>query len=81
MRARVLVVDDDEVYLSGIKELLEGAGYDMLVASTFEDGKRVLQNNTPDLMIIDVRLGGVQRPPADLDRAGKDSRRRCDGIR
>src|SRR5688572_14763812 len=52
MRARVLVVDDDEVYLAGIKELLEGAGYDMLVASTFEDGKRVLQDNTPDLMII-----------------------------
>jgi DNA-binding response OmpR family regulator len=57
MRARVLVVDDDEVYLAGIKELLEAAGYEMLVASTFEDGKRVLQDNTPDLMIIDVRLG------------------------
>ena len=42
MRARVLVVDDDEVYLAGIKELLEGA---------------VLQDNAPDLMIIDVRLG------------------------
>src|SRR6476659_4925670 len=57
MRARVLVVDDDEGYLAGIKELLEGAGYEMLVANTFEEGKRVLQDNAPDLMIVDVRLG------------------------
>src|SRR6266496_3667262 len=39
MRARVLVVDDDEGYLAGIKELLEGAGYEMLVANSFEEGK------------------------------------------
>ena len=57
MRARVLVVDDDEGYLAGIKELLEEAGYEMLVANTFEQGKRVLQDSAPDLMIVDVRLG------------------------
>jgi DNA-binding response OmpR family regulator len=57
MRARVLVVDDDEMYLAGIKELLEQAGYETFVASSFEDGKRELQNREPDLLILDVRLG------------------------
>ncbi len=57
MRARVLVVDDDEVYLDGMKELLEEAGYEVSLASTFEDGRLTLRDRTPDLLIIDVRLG------------------------
>ena len=29
----------------------------MLVASTFEEGRRVLRDDNPDLLIADVRLG------------------------
>jgi DNA-binding response OmpR family regulator len=57
MRARVLIVDDDEVYLEGMKELLEEAGYVIDLASTFDEGKQRLREHTPDLLIIDVRLG------------------------
>ena len=57
MRARVLVVDDDEAYLAGMKELLEEAGYDVCVASSFEFGKQELREHAPDLLIVDVRLG------------------------
>ena len=57
MRARVLIVDDDEVYLDGMKELLEEAGYEVLLASSFDDGKHELREHSPDLLIIDVRLG------------------------
>jgi two-component system response regulator RegA len=57
MRARVLIVDDDEVYLEGMKELLEDAGYEVLLASSFDDGKHELREHSPDLLIIDVRLG------------------------
>ena len=57
MRARVLIVDDDEVYLEGMKELLEAAGYEVLLASSFDDGKHELREHSPDLLIIDVRLG------------------------
>ena len=57
MRARVLIVDDDEVYLEGMKELLEEAGYEVLLASSFDDGKHELREHSPDLLIIDVRLG------------------------
>jgi DNA-binding response OmpR family regulator len=57
MRARVLIVDDDEVYLDGMKELLEEAGYEVFVASSFEDGRQTLRDHSPNLLIIDVRLG------------------------
>ena len=57
MRARVLIVDDDEVYLEGMKELLEDAGYVVDLASSFDDGKQQLREHSPDLLIIDIRLG------------------------
>lgn len=57
MRARVLIVDDDEVYLDAMKELLEEAGYEVLLASSFEEGRLRLRDRAPDLLIIDVRLG------------------------
>jgi len=57
MRARVLIVDDDEVYLEGMKELLENAGYVVDLASSFDDGKQQLREHSPDLLIIDIRLG------------------------
>ena len=57
MRARVLIVDDDQVYLAGMKELLEDAGYEVFLANNFEDGKIVLRDRAPDLLIVDVRLG------------------------
>jgi DNA-binding response OmpR family regulator len=57
MRARILIVDDDEVYLAGIKELLEESGYEVFLADSFEDGKQLLRECRPDLLIVDVRLG------------------------
>jgi two-component system, NtrC family, response regulator HydG len=57
MRARVLIVDDDEVYLEGMKELLEESGYMVDLASSFDGGKQRLREHSPDLLIIDVRLG------------------------
>jgi two-component system response regulator YesN len=57
MRSRILVVDDNEMYLAGVKELLDRAGYDTFVASSFEDGKVALHDRMPHLLILDVRLG------------------------
>lgn len=57
MRARVLIVDDDELYLAGMQEWLESAGYETIVADTFEHGKRAMVEFAPHLAIVDVRLG------------------------
>ena len=57
MRHRILVVDDDEAYVDAVAEWLESAGYEAVVARTFQEGKRALAESSPDLMILDVRLG------------------------
>lgn len=57
MHGRVLIVDDDEACLTGMKQLVEMAGHEALVASTFEEGRRVLRHGAPDMLIADVRLG------------------------
>lgn len=57
MPPRILVVDDNEDYLAGMKELLELHGHEPLLARTFEEGQRALREDRPDLLIADVRLG------------------------
>jgi DNA-binding response OmpR family regulator len=58
MPGRVLIVDDDEACLSGMKMLIEMAGHEAIVASTFEEGRRLLRSSAPpDMLIADVRLG------------------------
>jgi two-component system response regulator RegA len=57
MPARILIVDDDIGYLTVTKVLLERGGHEVLIASTFEEGRRALRDETPDLLIADVRLG------------------------
>jgi CheY-like chemotaxis protein len=54
---RILIVDDHDTTRRGLQELLETAGYVALSASTFEEGKRLLTKQAPDLLIADVRLG------------------------
>jgi len=63
MKGKILVVDDMPEILLMITELLSGAGYSVLAASTFEDGRRLAAGAHPDLVLIDVRLGaynGIQ---------------------
>jgi DNA-binding response OmpR family regulator len=57
MPSRILIVDDDEAYLAGLKELLEMHGYEPLLAVTFEEGQRALREDAPALLLADVRLG------------------------
>ena len=54
---KILIVDDDEATRAGLKQLLEGAGYKVTVAGTFAEGRFALSASTPDLLIVDVRLG------------------------
>ncbi len=54
---RILVVDDDPASLAGMVELLRRSGYEASGASGFDDAKRVLSIEPPDLLIVDVRLG------------------------
>ena len=53
-RNRVLIIDDDPDYVSAIKALLEGAGYEVHTAFTGADGLRLATSVVPELVLLDV---------------------------
>jgi len=53
----LLVVDDDPATREGLARMLADAGYRMLTADSFERAVDVLKSASPDLLILDVRLG------------------------
>jgi DNA-binding response OmpR family regulator len=54
---RILIVEDHEATRLGLAVLLTNAGYVVLSASTFAEGRRSLDEQAPDLLIADLRLG------------------------
>ena len=53
----LLIVDDDRATREGLARLLTDAGYRILTADSFERAVETLKSATPDLLIVDVRLG------------------------
>ena len=58
MSAKILIVEDDLATRVGLQELLAAAGYTVVVASDFRDGRRALEQECPDLLIVDLRIQG-----------------------
>jgi CheY-like chemotaxis protein len=60
MKPRILVVDD-EMYIRRIVRLvLEKAGYEVLQASTAEEGLRILREVRPDALTVDLIMPGFK---------------------
>jgi two-component system, NtrC family, response regulator GlrR len=57
MKPRILVVDDVPSVRRMLTELLSGAGYEVLSAGTYEEGKHFADTGNPDLILLDIRLG------------------------
>lgn len=57
MAPRVLIVEDNDATRTGLCELLKRAGYDARATRSYEEAIRVMREDTPDLLITDVRLG------------------------
>jgi len=58
-KATILSIDDDWKELIGRKMLLEGSGYQVLHATTSEEGLRLFLAHTIDAVIIDYQLPGT----------------------
>ena len=56
-RSRILVVEDDDATREGLTALLEAAGYEVAPAAGFVEGRQLLAEQAPNLLITDVRLG------------------------
>lgn len=59
MEPVVLIVDDEEGIRESLSGILEDEGYSIITAGTGEDALKILQDLTPDLIILDVWLPGM----------------------
>jgi two-component system cell cycle response regulator DivK len=77
MATRVLVVEDNPLNLKLIRDVLEYRGFDVLTATSGEDGVVAALTNSPDLVLMDLQLPGIDGHEALL-RIRADPR--CSGI-
>lgn len=59
MTARILIVEDNKLNLELATELLKSSGYAVLQSRSAEEGLRVAREQHPDLILMDVRLPGM----------------------
>lgn len=56
MGVTVLVVEDEALQARSIKRSLERHGYEVLIASTAEEGLNVVKHYHPDILLLDLKL-------------------------
>jgi CheY-like chemotaxis protein len=58
-RKRVLVIDDDPDYRASVESLLRSEGYEVFLARSGKEGLRHLEEDRPDLIILDVMMESI----------------------
>ena len=53
---KILIVEDNEFNLDSLSRLLTRKGYDVVTATTGSDGQKVANQESPDLILMDVGL-------------------------
>ena len=59
MPGRILLVDDDAFFRRTLTLHLEQSGYRVFAAGTAEDALRAIEHHSPDLVILDIGLPGM----------------------
>lgn len=59
MKGRILLVDDNEAFLDSTKDVLEEEGYQISVASSGEEAVRKFGNSHFDVVVMDIRMPGL----------------------
>jgi two-component system, OmpR family, response regulator VicR len=59
MAATILIVEDEHAVARGVQYALQQEGYQVTVAPTGEDGLSFATQQAPDLVLLDVRLPGI----------------------
>lgn len=57
-KAKILIVDDELNILELIELCLKNAGFDVITASTGEEGLELFDDKSPDLCVLDIMLLG-----------------------
>lgn len=52
----ILIIDDDQTFLSIMREILERAGYRIVTAAGVADAYETLREDRPDLILTDIMM-------------------------
>jgi len=56
MAKTILIVEDNELNMKLFRDVLEAQGYDTLQANDGREAFRLIQENHPDLVLMDIQL-------------------------
>lgn len=56
---KILVVDDEHLIRWSLEQNLKKQGYEVVTAATGEDALKLLKDDVPDLMLLDIQLPGI----------------------
>ena len=72
---RILVVEDNPKNLKLVRDVLSYSGYEVIEATSGEDGVRLAASEHPDLILMDLQLPGIDGAEAlRRIRAGEQTR-------
>src|SRR2546421_3094552 len=58
-KSRVLVIDDEAAIRDSLRMTLEYEGYEFVGAATGQEGLALVERETPDLVLLDVKMPGM----------------------
>jgi DNA-binding NtrC family response regulator len=58
-KIKILVVDDEHLIRWSLEQNLKKQGYDVLTAGSGEDALRLVREDPPDLVLLDIQLPGI----------------------
>jgi two-component system nitrogen regulation response regulator NtrX len=58
-KSRVLVIDDEVAIRDSLRMTLEYEGYEFVGAATGQEGLALVERETPDLVVLDVKMPGM----------------------
>lgn len=56
---RILVVEDNALNMKLVRDVLQHAGFTVVTATTGEEGVRLARESSPDLVLMDLQLPGI----------------------
>ena len=59
MNKRILVIEDQEDNRQIVRDLMTASGYDLIEATTGEEGLAAAARERPDLILMDIQLPGI----------------------
>ena len=59
MAATILIVEDEHAVARPLQYALQQEGYDVALARSGEEGLEIATRQAPDLVVLDVRLPGM----------------------